>query len=575
MKLTRIEIKNFRSLYGDEPGEDVSFAVAEGMNTLIGPNNCGKSNVLRALSLALDPDTAFVRERDMPAQRMFAVPWITLDLSFERPTPVERTLLRYLGDYERSAKATGAVWADQRIARLAVSFPGNDRSGGRRSEQFMVRGAGARRGDTEKLDKALRQFRKCYRFVSVASGESLESLLAGKFREILRTVLREHLQGEFAQAERRRAGYVEQLQTDLLKPLQGVIAGIVGELFPEVTGVSLVPQVPEIEQTLQDVAVNLQDAADTALGGKGTGVRGGVLVGMLRYLAEHGRRSMVFAVEEPEAFLHPKAQEDLRDDLEKLAQRSDVTLFVSTHSPFIVSRDPKAQVIAVAKTPAGRTTIAGCARGDEPKASLLGDLFRDAALPDLLERSAAIPGATKAIVVTEGLGDIDSLRLAASRAGRDDLVEGIYLVPGGTATKAVVQALLMKGQTARPVMVLVDNDQPGRDARRMLTERFGFQNKKEVTHYGELFAEGGQNMEAEDLWPSELLEGFVAARGEDKVLKGKTRRPDGGWHFDIDQAAKPAMGAYLADHVTAADTARWVELLVMIRRRLGLGTEDA
>ncbi len=571
MKLTKVEIRNYRSLYGDELEEDVSFDVAEGMNTLIGPNNCGKSNVLRALSLALDPDTPFSRDHDMPAQRMFAVPWITLDLSFDKPTSVEKTLLRYLADYERSAKKTGALWADERVARLAVSFPGNDRSGARRSEQFMVRGVGARRGDRETLDKALRQFRKCYRFVSVASGESLESLLAGKFREILRTVLREHLQGEFQQAERRRAGYVEQLQKDLLNPLQAVIASVVGELFPEVTAVRLVPRLPEIEQTLQDVAINLEDAADTALIAKGSGVRGGVLVGMLRYLADNGKRSMIFAVEEPEVFLHPKAQEDLRDDLERLAERSDVTLFVSTHSPFIVSRDPKAQVIGVAKTPAGRTTIAGCARGDEPKASLLGDLFRDAALPDLLERSAAIPSTTKAIVVTEGLGDIESLRLAASRAGRDDLLDGIYLVPGGTATKAVVQALLMKGQTARPVMVLVDNDQPGRDARKMLTERFNFQNKKEVTHYGELFG-GGADIEAEDLWPSKLLEGFVAANGEDKVLKGKTKRPDGGWHFDIDQAAKPAMGEYLAEHAAAADTTRWVELLQLLRMRLGLGT---
>jgi len=441
VKVTRVEVKNFRSLFGEEQGQVVAFDVAEGMNTLIGPNNCGKSNILRALALALDADTPFDRDRDMPAQFAFAVPWITVTFSIEHPTSMERTLLRYLDEYERSVKPGGSFYADENMARLAVSFPGNDKSGARRTEQFLARGAGARRGDTEKLDKALRQFRKCYRYVSVASGESIESLLAGKFREILRTVLHEHLQGEFEAAERRRAGYVEGLRSHLLGPLQDAIGDIVGELFPEVTGVSLVPRVASIDDTLQDVTVNMRDAVDTPLVAKGTGVRGGVLVAMLRYLADHGKRSMVFAVEEPEAFLHPKAQEDLRDDLEKLAERSDVTLFVSTHSPFVVSRNPKAQVIALVKSPDGRTTINGCARGDEPRASLLGGLFRDAALPDLLERSAVIPATAKAIVVTEGEGDIESMRLAAARSGRTDLLADIHLTPAGGALKAAMQAL--------------------------------------------------------------------------------------------------------------------------------------
>lgn len=62
MKITRVEIKNFRSLF-DEP---VAFDVAEGMNTLVGANNCSKSNILRAVSIALDPDLQIDRDLDMP-----------------------------------------------------------------------------------------------------------------------------------------------------------------------------------------------------------------------------------------------------------------------------------------------------------------------------------------------------------------------------------------------------------------------------------------------------------------------------------------------------------------------------
>lgn len=568
MRITRVEVKNYRSLFGEDQKPAFCFDVAAGVNTLVGPNNCGKSNVLRAMSLALDPAQVLDRDRDMPAHYFFAVPWITLTLQCDRKVSVERTLLRYAEDYERSLKgATGSTFAEDGVVRLAVSFPGNDLSGARRVEQIQARGKGALRGDPEKLDKALTQLRKSYRFVLVESGQSLEELLTGKFREILHTVIREHRGDDFDAADRRRSGYVETLQDTLLDPLRCGIQAIVGDLFPEITGVSLLPRVPSIDETLSEVAVHLRDGTDSALANKGTGVRGGVTVAMLRYLADHGKRSMIFAVEEPEAFLHPGAQEDLRDELEGLAARPDVTLLVSTHSPFVVSRRSDAQVVALSKSAEGRTFMAGCARGDETKASLLGGLFRDAALADILDRSAFVPSEAKAVLITEGEGDLVSLRLAAARAGRADLLDGLHLSAAGGAIKAVAQALVTKSQTAKPIMVLLDSDEPGRKAREMLSDRFRFQNKKEVTSYGELFA-NETGIEAEDLWPSSLLEQFVTERGEAQVLTGKHKRNDGDWHYDISAAAKDELGGFLEANVAPADCERWVSLLETIRQRL-------
>ena len=117
------------------------------------------------------------------------------------------------------------------------------------------------------------------------------------------------------------------------------------------------------------------------------GVRGSLLLAMLRYIAEHSRRSVIFAVEEPEAFLHPSAQEEVRDDLERLAERADVTLLTTTHSPFVVSRSPAAQIIGVEKATQGQTRIVECCAGDRDASKANGTLFRDAALPNYLERA--------------------------------------------------------------------------------------------------------------------------------------------------------------------------------------------
>src|SRR5690606_17327769 len=138
------------------------------------------------------------------------------------------------------------------------------------------------------------------------------------------------------------------------------------------------------------------DAAATDLADKGTGVRGGLIVSMLQHLADTSRRAIVFAVEEPEAFLHPAAQEQLRDDLENLAVRSDVTLLVTTHSPYIVSRRPGAKAFSIRKEPEGRTVVDAETTGDGPLASSLGGLFRSSIVVGFLDRVARAPDDVKA-----------------------------------------------------------------------------------------------------------------------------------------------------------------------------------
>jgi len=195
VKLISIEVKNYRSLFADSSEHhDFGLDLADGMNALIGPNNCGKSNLLRAIALALDPNFPFDRTADMPGAMQYAFPRITLDFECQGRTTMERTLLRYLEEYERQFVSSGRpTYAESGLIRYTVSFPGSERSGANRQESFVARGAGARKGDPESLVKPLSQFRKILQFVLVTSGESLETLLAGKFREILHTVIRDHM----------------------------------------------------------------------------------------------------------------------------------------------------------------------------------------------------------------------------------------------------------------------------------------------------------------------------------------------------------------------------------------------
>lgn len=576
MKLTRIEVRNYRSLFMDRDREPFTVELADGINALIGPNNCGKSNVLRAVALALDPHFPFDRERDKPADWQWAYVRVTLDFRCDGGGSYEKTLLRYVDEYERSANdGKYETYASRGLLRLTVAFEGNASEGANRREYLVAGGAGNRVGDSRLLDRALKHLRSSLRFVLIESGQDLQSVLAGNFRDILHNVIRDHLRDAFESAVRRRSGYVESLQGTLLDPLRDRIRDVVGGLFPEVSDVSLVPRVSSIEETLSNVSVNVRDAIETSLAAKGTGVRGAVLVAMLRYLADQTKRSLVFAVEEPEAFLHPAAQEALRDDVEKLAERPEVTVLMTTHSPFVVSRDSSAMVIALAKDSEGRTFVSGQARGNEPHASLLGGLFRDAALPDILDRAAGVPGSARGIVIVEGLTDEQFIRTAAARCRRPDLVRDLYISAAGGAGKAVVQAVLMQKQTAKPLLVLLDDDQPGKDAYKLLAGKFGFNTRKDLLSYREVIGDPNLGAEAEDLFPPKLMDTFVKEKGEDLVIKAKAKMKGGTWRYDLSAAGKESIGDFVEANGQPEDFAHWMKLIGMIRERLGLGTTSA
>ncbi|MER7251703.1 AAA family ATPase [Kribbella sp. NPDC000426] len=535
MKLTHVRIKDFRSFFGEH-----EFDLTSGVNYLVGPNNSGKSNLIRAIELVLDPDAEYVADRDRPASTVgVGQPRVTrITLTFHvGTTATESTLLRRAKKYELAVKKgkAGKTYADNREVRIVASF-----AGGVRQTTFGARGAGAASlpADSEEHKKLEEQLRSVVRFAVIHSGEDLESLLRGKFREILQLVIGDHLGDALAAAEEARSKYLEHLQTKLLEPLRTQVRERVSVIFPEVTLAELVPDVPTVERTLSSVEVRLGDVITTGLSDKGTGLRGGVLVAMLQYLAEQSRRSLVLAVEEPEAFLHPGAQEAIRDELGTLAKRIDVTLLVTTHSPYVISRDREALVTEVGKNADGATRRIRSAVGDSSHAHVLGSLYRDAGMATVLDRSLAIPGDCRGVIITEGYTDAEFIRAACAAAGRSELMEGIHVIEAGGAKRIIVQAVLARSATELPVVAMLDFDENGKRAQSQL-EDFGWSKTREILSLGTWTGKcaHGHAVEIEDLIPQSVSEKIVGMLGEPEAVTAK-RRCAGSWHYEFSDAWK-------------------------------------
>jgi putative ATP-dependent endonuclease of the OLD family len=522
VKLTHVKISNFRSFLGDH-----DFEISEGVNYFVGPNNCGKSNLIAAIELALNADRPFVPSRDRPAstQGAGAPPKTRITLTFKKTdnSSPQRTLLQRAAEYERAlrkkhkreTKRKGSTYAEDGEVHRVVTFGAQ----GARQVSYEAKALGAvsMPVDSSEHQKLESQFLSVVRFGVVHSGEDLKSVLSGQFREVLQLVIKDHLADEQRETEELRSNYVAGLKTTLLKPLRDRLQEHVSSMFPEVTAVDLLPEVPALDETLSSVGIELGDAATTELTGKGTGLRGAVLVAMLQYLAEQSKRSLVLSVEEPEAFLHPGAQSQIAGQLERLAGRAEVSLLVTTHSPHILSRQPTDRITELRKSSAGTTSLAGTARGDEDRAELLGALFTDSGLARVIERATAVPPGARAVVITEGYTDGQFLRYGLEAAGRLELIDGIRFIDAGGAKKVAVQAVLAKSCTDVPVIALLDHDEHGRVARTDL-DHFNWRSNEGILSLKEWpgkCSDQSHDIEIEDLIPPNAAQKVGSALGGD------------------------------------------------------------
>jgi len=520
--------------------------------------------------VGLDPTATLDPAVDLPVNREFATP--TVELTFELDDDDDERELAAL--LERWHVAAGLPTpADRNHVQVSVaSRKGAD--GGYLREVDLIPASRAGVANDER-DAVLQRLFSGVRVVSIASGQGLDTFLEGNFRAVLHSVLSDRMRDEVSAASQSRLDYITGLEQRILEPLRALLGARLQHLFQEIGGLALRPDVPDLEETLARVAVSVTDAVETPLEGKGTGVRGGLLVALLNYLADNTSQGLVFLIEEPEAFLHPAAQEDLRDTLEEIAARPDITTIVSSHSPFIASRRPEGRVVALAKDAVGRTRIEASASGDSDHAHLIGGLIRSATFEDLLRSAMDVAPGAKGVLIVEGEGDEFSLRLAADRVGRPELIADLDIRPASGASRLVLQAVVAREAMSRndvPVAALLDNDQPGRDAAAVLKgSKFEF-DRQHVISYAEVLppAEGEQfPYEAEDMWPAELIERFVELHGN-SIVAGMKRRPDGTYHYDFDAAAKDQLETFLANSVEAEHCSLWITLIELIRRNLGL-----
>ena len=237
------------------------------------------------------------------------------------------------------------------------------------------------------------------------------------------------------------------LQQPILDELAERVQGPLKEFLPSIKSVKL--EISELSRRYslrQNVNVVVDDGTPTSLEHKGDGVKSLAALGLLKSKnAQPG--ASILAIEEPESHLHPAAIHQVNDIIQSIAETSQV--IITTHNPLFVDRiNIKSNIIVTegAATPA---------RSIASIRDLLG-----------IKASDNLTHANYALVV-EGVEDAIALKsllpALSEKIGRALKNNSLIIEPIGGAGNLSYKLSLLKNSLCA-THTLLDNDEAGRSA---------------------------------------------------------------------------------------------------------------
>ncbi len=341
MRLANVQINNYRSIQRTESVDLDEYTV------FVGPNNEGKSNLLRATVLGIELTKSYAKlsVRQAEARRSL-------------PLRVPKSVLAGRGDtahnWERDfpvalqeSKPNG-----QTSIRIELSLSEGERQQFRQDVGSRIDGSlvirwllGERYAELDIVKKGLAKGRvreiasKVAAFIS--EGIDIYSILAVRTHSRAQEVVRSLVQSELRLLEnnpqyRDALEKIRTLREPVLRGVEKSLLGALNDFMPTINAVQI--NTSDERSLLRPDDILVDDGVLTSLRDKGDGVQSLVALSLMQHLAIRSASApaVILAIEEPEAHLHPDAMHALRATLQKITEKQQV--IVTTHNPIFVNR---------------------------------------------------------------------------------------------------------------------------------------------------------------------------------------------------------------------------------------------
>lgn len=468
------------------------------MTVLVGPNNEGKSNILRGLVVGLRAISDIGKGAPYPARgRVPRDDWdfetytweSDLPDSVRTAKPNSATVLEF--DFELNDEEIEAFKAQTKSANNGTLKVRLRLYRERREMEIIKQGPGSKTINDKQV--AIAKFISEHVRVQYipASRPAFESV------SLMRAEVGARLAAlENDQEYRKALDVVLDSRKEALSPLGTSVTDALRRFLPNVQSVEIEPSGRDYlglnpwAWTEFDFMVN--DGVKTPLASKGDGIQSLAAISLAHSLAQATNKSdLILAVEEPEAHLHPAAVHELRAVLDEIAQ--DQQVVITTHSPLLVSRGDVAGNVIIRQNRAVQAKSLGQIR------DILGVRIED----NLRSASVAL--------LVEGLSDkriVQTLLTARSPTIGSALADGTLRIEITTGANNIAYQFRHFYDSVCRVHVLLDGDDAGRKALEALQNEQGF-SRRDATM---VTAIDMNDSEMEDLLDEKFLGPEVHAR---------------------------------------------------------------
>ncbi|GAA1465157.1 ATP-dependent nuclease [Microbacterium thalassium] len=321
MRVIRVEVERLLGY------QSLRMDIDPKLQLVAGPNNAGKSSLIRILETYFSDPTGDELIALKPLNEYYA------NLGSRTLSSIQV----WFGDLSTSEQQTfspilrqdGLIWLSIRCSRSGtLSFKAS------------------RNANAETSLRLYKAAIEAFRFVKIPSvrvgnvggkeePESLERLL-----DTLEAILIRSGASRSTALQQEFAAKIAPLEALVKTVLDDSAAAIASELpFREQTVTIDLPESRHaLRGMLESAVIKSRDAIDVPISERGTGFQSALVLGILRYVAsregsQHGH-NLMFAIEEPEAFLHPQTQRAMAKIIRDIAD--DAQLLVTTHSAVLV-----------------------------------------------------------------------------------------------------------------------------------------------------------------------------------------------------------------------------------------------
>ncbi|WKZ30158.1 MAG: AAA family ATPase [Candidatus Dojkabacteria bacterium] len=326
MYISKIKLHNFKGFTGDH---EISFD--KGINFFVGDNNCGKSSVFEAIE--------FIRTKknrdEVITKTADTGDYVSVEIELKGDDLEELLEADELKKY-RSAlieKDGEKILQIKRSSEIDIG-----------KVYFFTDKGYTNLTGADKTIGAL--FDAQFIWADTDSGEITDFSKTKICGKIINTIIGKTVAESWQRFEESHKQTFEEIANNL-KPIEDQIQNKLSDQYGE-TQVEFNFTLPEITDFLKSGNIVLSDSGiPTTSAEKGTGMQRALALAIIQIYADISSQNeegiskpIIFFIDEPETFLHPRAQNKLLDALEKIAENSQI--FVITHSPYLLKKYKKA-----------------------------------------------------------------------------------------------------------------------------------------------------------------------------------------------------------------------------------------